>query len=181
WLAIRTHESALARQDFDTHAAGYLLALQNGINQYVDDVSALQAALQASEHGLNRREFQSFSDQLLRDHKAIVGVSWIPPVTRGQRRERELEAVRDGVADYRIKSVAADGSVSVAGDADEYFPIHYSSSQDASSSVYGLDLNDGGIRQQTIERARDEDRAAASPNMILRKGGSGFFIMLPVY
>ena len=96
----------------------------------------------------------------------------------------ELEAARDGLSDYGIKSVAADGSLSPAEEASEYFPIFYSSREIPDSSVYGIDLNDGGIRQRPLERARDEDRAAASPNFVLRRGEgdrNGFFVVLPVY
>ncbi len=47
-----------------------------------------------------------------------------------------------------------------------------------------MDLNDGGIRQHTLERARDTDRPAATPNFVLRRGDgdrNGFFVALPVY
>jgi CHASE1-domain containing sensor protein len=142
----------------------------------------LRAAFQASEHGISRREFQSFTDHLLRDQTAIFAASWIPRVTRDQRSPHELAAARDGLSGYGIKSVAADGSLSPAEEASEYFPIFYSSIGIPDSSFYGIDLNDGGIRQRTLERARDEDRAAASPSFVLRRVGgdrNGFLAVTP--
>ena len=50
--------------------------------------------------------------------------------------------------------------------------------------VYGLDLNDGGGRQKTLERARDGARMATSPHLTLVDGigdRRGFFVVLPVY
>jgi diguanylate cyclase len=184
WFAVLQRENRLAHEEFDARAGDHFLVLQNGIDQYINDISALRAAFQASEHGISRREFQSFSDHLLREQTAIFAASWIPRVTRDQRPAHELEAARDGLSGYGIKSVAADGSLSPAEEASEYFPIFYTSREIPDSSVYGIDLNDGGIRQRPLERARDEDRAAASPNFVLRRGEgdrNGFFVVLPVY
>jgi CHASE1-domain containing sensor protein len=184
WFAVLQRENRLAHEEFDARAGDHFLVLQNGIDRYINDISALRAAFQASEHGIGRREFQSFSDQLLHEQTAIFAASWIPRVTRDQRPAHELEAARDGLSGYGIKSVAADGSLSTAEEASEYFPIFYSSREIPGSSVYGIDLNDGGLRQRTLERARDEDRAAASPNFVLRRGEGdrdGFFVVLPVY
>jgi diguanylate cyclase (GGDEF)-like protein len=184
WFAVLQRENRLAHEEFDARAGDHFLVLQNGIDQYINDISALRAAFQASEHGIGRREFQSFSDHLFRDQTAIFAASWIPRVTRDQRSAHELEAAREGLSGYGIRSVAADGSLSPAGEASEYFPIFYSSREIPDASVYGIDLNDGGIRQRPLERARDEDRAAASPNFVLRRGEgdrNGFFVVLPVY
>jgi hypothetical protein len=184
WFAVLQRENRLAHEEFDARAGDHFLVLQNGIDQYINDISALRAAFQASERGLSRREFQSFSDHLLRTQTAIFAASWIPRVTRDRRPAHELEAARDGLSGYGIKSVAADGSLSPAGEASEYFPIFYTSREIPDSSVYGVDLNDGGLRQRPLERARDDDRAAASPNFVLRRGKgdrNGFFVVLSVY
>src|SRR6202040_1716643 len=45
-------------------------------------------------------------------------------------------------------------------------------------------LNDGGMRQQTLERSRDQDQPASSPTLVLHSGDgdrNGFFVVLPVY
>jgi CHASE1-domain containing sensor protein len=183
WFAVLQRENRLAHEEFDARAGDHFLVLQNGIDQYINDISALRAAFQASEHGISRREFEAFSDHLLREQTAIFAVSWIPRVTRDQRPAHELEAARDGLSGYGIKSVAADGSLSPAEEASEYFPIFYSTRAIPASSAYGIDLNDGGVRQRTLERARDEDRATASPVFVLGGGesGGGFFVVLPVY
>jgi diguanylate cyclase (GGDEF)-like protein/PAS domain S-box-containing protein len=184
WHAVHQRENRLAHQEFDARAGGHFLVLQNGIDQYINDISALRAAFQASEHGISRREFQSFSDHLFHDKNAILATSWIPRVTQSERAAHELEAARDGLPGYEIKSIAADGSLSPAKEASEYFPVFYSSKEAPGSSVYGVDVNDGRIRQRTLERARDTDRPAATPNFILRRGvgdRNGFFVVLPVY
>jgi diguanylate cyclase (GGDEF)-like protein/PAS domain S-box-containing protein len=184
WYAVGQREDRSAREDFDGRAGDHLLVLQNGIDQYINDISALRAAFQASEHGITRSEFQSLSDVLFKEKNAILSASWVPRVTRDERSKFELEAAREGIADFGIKSITPDGRVSPAPDADEYFPIFYSSRSLPGPSIYGVNLNDGGIRQHALELARDTDRPAATPNFPLRRGDgdrNGFFVVLPVY
>jgi CHASE1-domain containing sensor protein len=182
WYEAFRYENGLAERELSARAGDHLMALQNGIDQYINDVSALRAAFQAAEHGISRREFQSLSDDLFRDKPAIFGTSWAPRVTRSERLAHELEASREGLGDYGIKTTAADGTLKPAKDADEYFPVFYSSRRDF--GAFGLDLNDGGIRQRSLERARSTGRPAASANFTLRAGEgdrNGFLVTLPMY
>ena len=183
WWAASLREDRVAALELETHASSHALPLQYGINEYMDELDALQALFQ-SDSEVNRGEFSAFSDVVLRDKPAILAVSWIPRVTHEQRVAHERAAARQGLAGYRIKSVAADGSLVPAPDKSEYFPVLYSSKEPLGSSAYGLDLNDGGLRQQTLDRARDEGAVATSPNFLLHSDEgeqNGFFIVLPVY
>jgi diguanylate cyclase (GGDEF)-like protein len=184
WLAVSVRENHLAELELSGRANPQALIVQNGINEELAKIAALRALFQSSDSEVSRREFMAFSELLLRDQTAIQAVSWIPRITRTNRVEHELAAVREGLPDYRIKSIAADGSFAPSADVDEYFPVFYSSKESPGSRVYGLDLNDGGLRQQTLERARDGDQIAMSPNFVLHSGNgdrNGFVIVLPVY
>jgi len=94
WYAAFQQENRFADHELSARASDHLLALQNGIDQYINDISALRAAFQASEHGISRREFQSLSDALFRDKPAIFGTSWAPRVAASERASHELEAAR---------------------------------------------------------------------------------------
>jgi CHASE1-domain containing sensor protein len=177
WSSVLQRENRLADEEFSARANTYFRVMQKGIDKYISDISAFRATFQASEHGINRREFQSLSDQLFRGKTAILSAMWIPRVTRDQRTAHELEAARDGLPGYGIKSKAADGSLSPAIDANEYFPLLYSSKEIPSSLVYGLDLNDGGMRRPRARpfragysgRRRDQGAARLSQEGILRR------------
>ena len=169
--------------EFNARANDHALILQNGINAYLNRIVALRALYEASG-SVDREEFEKFAHGILREQTAILAVSWIPRVARADRAAHELAAVREGLAGYRIKSPAPDGRLIPAEDRIEYFPIFYSTELNRDSPVYGLDLNDGGMRQQTLERARDGDSMATSPNFVLRSGvgdRNGFFVVMPVY
>jgi CHASE1-domain containing sensor protein len=105
-------------------------------------------------------------------------------VTREERTSHERAAAREGLPNYYIKSVTSDGRLMPSPVRSEYFPVFYAATEPFGSHVYGLDLNDGGVRQQALERARDGDLLAASPHFPLQSGTGdrmGFFVAAPVY
>jgi diguanylate cyclase (GGDEF)-like protein len=184
WLAISHREDQQAQLELQARAQDHALILQEGIDDDVAEIATLRAFFQSSAHAIDRQEFAKFTEYLLHDRPPILALSWIPRVTRDQRAAFEL-AARTAIPGYRIAAIAPDRRLVTSPEHDEYFPILYSSHEQADSRVLGIDLNDGGIRQQTLERARDVDQLATSPNLQLLEGvGSdrnGFLVLLPVY
>ncbi len=164
-------------------ASNHLLALQGGVNSYLNKLVALRA-LYKSIGKVTRADFQTFSTELLLGQRAMLAVSWIPRVSRNERAALELEAVRSGLVGYHITSPTRNGGLVPSPERDEYFPILYTSREPPGSSIYGMDLNDGGMRQRTLERATDADQMSTSSAFVLRSGEgnrNGFFVTLPVY
>ena len=82
-----------------------------------------------------------------------------------------LAAVRAGLPGYRIKTASANGDLMPSPEQSEYFPVLYSSREKPGSRIYGLNLNDGGLRQQTLEHARDVDHLATSVQILYSIAG----------
>jgi diguanylate cyclase (GGDEF)-like protein len=184
WFAVSHREDQLTALELSSRAEGHALNLQVGIFSYLRKVSSLRALFESSDGSVSRAQFDKFTQQIMNDQNAILGMSWIPRVAQDQRAAHERAAVLDGIPDYRIKSVASDGSMAPSPEKNEYFPVYYSASEAPRSPVYGLDLNDGDVRQRTLERARDRDAIATSPMFTLQSGTGhrrGFFVSLPVY
>jgi diguanylate cyclase (GGDEF)-like protein len=183
WYAASYRENRLAELELAALGNNHALLLENGIKEYIGKVAALRALFESDDQ-VKRDEFQIFVDSILQDQAAILAVSWVPRITRDQRAGHELEGVSQGLPGYRIKSAMPDGNLLPAADLPEHFPLFYSSKEPPGSPVYGVDLADGGLRQQTLERARDGGRIAVSRNFQVRSGDadrSGFFVVLPVY
>jgi diguanylate cyclase (GGDEF)-like protein len=184
WFAVSHREDQMAALELNGRAEGHALNLQVGIISNLRRVSGLRALFESSDGSISRAQFDKFTKQVMNDQDAILGMSWIPRVARDQRVAHERAAVLGGIPDYRIKSVAANGSMAPSPEKNEYFPVYYTASEAPRSAVYGLDLNDGGVRQRTLERARDSDAIATSPMFTLQSGTGhrrGFFVSLPVY
>jgi CHASE1-domain containing sensor protein len=184
YYAVTVREERAAAQEFIVRASNVASALQSGLNGYFDEVVALRALVESSAGTVSRSGFEVFASRLTKDHAAILSVSWIPRVKRAERAAHELAAARDGIANYHIRSVAADGSVAISPEQDEYYPVYYTTEKQRSGSVYGLNLGDDGIREQVLIRSRDGNQLAASDNLVLQSGTGdrrGFFVVLPVY
>jgi diguanylate cyclase (GGDEF)-like protein len=174
-LTVSVWESRLAEQELSARAQSHAMILQTGINEHISKVAAVRALFQ-SDSAVTRQEFLAFSEFLLTDQADILTVSWIPRVTHADRIAHELAAVSDGISGYRIRPAAAAG--------DESFPLYYSSKAGPSSRLLGLDLNDGGPRQETLERARDQDQTTYSPSLALDTDDgdrNAVFFVQPVY
>ena len=105
----------LAELELNARASSYALTLQFGITAYMRKVSGLRTLFD-SKVSVSREEFQTFTKQLLGGQTAILGMSWIPRVTREERSSHERTAVREGLTGYYIKSVASDGSLTPSPD-----------------------------------------------------------------
>jgi CHASE1-domain containing sensor protein len=183
-LIIAHWETKVAELTFNTRANNIASTLQSGLNRYFAKIVAFRGLLEAAEHGVTRREFRNFADRILEGQPAILSVSWIPRVRHDERAAHERAAVKDGIADYRIRSIGPDGQTTVSPEQDEYFPVYYTSERWHAQAIYGLDLGDNGMREATLHRARDTDSLAASKSLVLQTGTGdrrGFFVLLPLY
>lgn len=184
WVIVLHWEERAIELEFGARANNVALTLQAGMDEYFKKIAALRALFKSSERKVSRVEFDTFARELLKGQSAILSVSWIPRVRREDRTAHELAASRDGVVGYRIKSVAPDGNLATSPDRDEYYPVYYTTERQYSGTVYGLDLFDGGVREEAMKRARDRNELAASKVIVLHSGTGdrrGFFVLLPVY
>jgi CHASE1-domain containing sensor protein len=73
-------EQKRSQQEFATIAQSHFLALQRGLDEYLDTLKALRALFEVSEN-VTRDQFEKFSSRLLAGQKAIQNLSWVPRVT----------------------------------------------------------------------------------------------------
>jgi hypothetical protein len=64
WITVSVWEERLAKARFNAVAGDYATVLQSGLNGYLDKIRALRAFYDASQ-GVNRREFDLFTNQIL--------------------------------------------------------------------------------------------------------------------
>ena len=169
--------------EYSQRAANQASVLQSGITDYLDKLYAVRALFVSSARPPTRSEFEDFSNSLLVNQTAILNIAWLPRVTLGERAEHESAAARDGIPDYHIRAIGADGALSLSPERDEYFPKFYST-EPRTSEAYGIDNNDGGAREQALAHIRDANVLSISPPLLLHIGNGdrhGFWAALPVY
>jgi CHASE1-domain containing sensor protein len=159
-------EDRISQKDRAAVTESHVLALQNGLNEYLNKLIALRGFFEASKE-VTRAEFNGFAGRLLENEGAIQNFSWVARVTREERAKFESDARADGLPDYRIKAVSPDGTIAISPGQDEYLPIFYSTVRSKSSPLYGIDLRSQPVVRERLERAHDLDQLSAVPRSLL--------------
>jgi diguanylate cyclase (GGDEF)-like protein len=184
WLVASHWEDRVAELEFSARANNLGRTLQIGLNEHLAKIAALRALFESSDRPVTRQEFRNFTERILEGNPALLSMSWIPRVKGDERSAHEQAARRDGIANYQIRTVNHDGRLVSAGQEAEYFPVYYTTERNQAEAIYGLDLGDEGVREETLSRTRDSDELAASKNLVLQTGSGnrrGFFVVLPLY
>ena len=177
------HESRNAELQFDVVADNHFMVLQNGLNEYVNRLQALHALFDSSAEPVTRDEFAAFARPILADNSAIVTLSWVPRVLKSDRAHHERAAASQGLADYHIKAMNADGTMTTSRERSEYYPIYYATLP-KTSSLYGLDLGSEPQTLSEMDHARDVGRLGFSAIRAMVSTGnteSGYVFSLPIY
>jgi diguanylate cyclase (GGDEF)-like protein len=176
-------ENRQAESNVEQAGATHFLAVQTGLDEYLNKLKALRA-LFASDEDVSRREFEGFTDRLLDRDKAIQNLSWVPLVRDSRRAEFEANARANGIAGYHIRDALPDGTIRTAATRSEYLPIYYSTERNLGARIYGIDLlSEAPIRDRLL-RAADENELSTVPDFLLHSRSgitSGILMSLPVY
>ena len=169
---------------FRVIAENHLMILQNGLDEYLSRLAAVRALFDSADEAVTRQKFEEFTRPQLVYNSGIVTMSWVPRVTAAERADHERLGVRQGIPNYRIKSMLADGKTLVrAPDQSEYYPVFYATLP-KTSPLYGLDLRSEPPTRAELEHARDTGQLGFSPVRALVSSGStqgGYLFSLPVY
>jgi diguanylate cyclase (GGDEF)-like protein len=181
--AVARWEDRVNRIEFESAAETEVIVMQNGMSEYISRLVALRTLFESTNEEITRSEFETFSARLFERHPGMLRIAWLPRVNRKERAEYEAAAITDGVSGYRIKSLQGDG-FTVAPQSDEYFPVFFST-QPKTSLVYGIDYATVPERRAVLERARDNDRIAATRTLLFEPHDGGrrldAVVALPVY
>jgi diguanylate cyclase len=174
-------ENWAAKLEFAGVARNQAIILQNGVNEYLNRLTALRTLFESTNEVVTRSEFEVFTTRLFEEHPGILWVSWAPRVRGKERAEYEQAAIRDGILGYHFKQLTADGALTLAAESEEYYPVLYST-ESKDSVIYGIDLLSNTTRRTTLERARDSGAPTVSPKVALHGiKTSGVLVLVPVY
>src|SRR5580693_8585741 len=164
FFVARDIELEFAKQDFVGKASEDTLVIKAAIAEDLDKISSLRALFETFPNAVSQAEFKVFAKKLIERDTSILGSSWVVRVRREERAAHEAEGLRQGIPNYRIRTIDPLGQRSaVSPERDEYFPVMYVTDAPSSSAVYGLDMGSEEGRLKTIEQARDTGQIAISP------------------
>ncbi|NUT77273.1 diguanylate cyclase [Pseudomonas sp. C1C7] len=118
----------------------------------------------ANSDTVSRAEFNGYTQPLLHRTQAY---SFAERVSGAQRAAFEQRARDEGLTDFTLRELNADGQLQLAGERDEYVVVLYSQTQSKLGSPLGYDLLAQPLRRATLERADAHGRMAVSQPMHL--------------
>lgn len=111
-----------------------------------------------------RAEFDGYTQPLLRRTQAY---SFALRVSQAERAGLERRMREEGISDFSIRELDANGQLQLAGDRDEYVAVLFSQTQSKLGAPLGYDLLAQPLRRATLERADQHRQMAVSQPMHL--------------
>ncbi|WP_415759848.1 sensor domain-containing diguanylate cyclase [Pseudomonas sp. LT1P18] len=118
----------------------------------------------ANSDSVSRAEFDGYTQPLLHRTQAY---SFAKRVTGAERAVFERQVRAEGLPDFTLRELNADGQLQLAGERDEYVAVLYSQTQSKLGSPLGYDLWAQPLRRATLERADQHGGMAVSQPMHL--------------
>ncbi len=159
------------------------LVFENAIESNLESILSLNAFYEASQF-VSREEFKIFAGTEIEHHTSIQALEWIPRVPEDKREVYETKARHEGLPEFRITEMKAQGNMVPAGRRPEYFPVYYVEPLRGNEAAIGFDLASNPTRLETLKKARDSGEMSATARILPVQETSkqyGFLVFQPVY
>ncbi|WP_077045518.1 diguanylate cyclase [Pseudomonas sp. KK4] len=118
----------------------------------------------ANSDSVSREEFNGYTQPLLYRTQAY---SFAQRIRRDERAAFEQRVRDEGLSDFTVRELNAEGQLQLAAERDEYVVVIYSQTQSKLGPALGYDLLAQPLRRATLERADEHGRMAVSQPMHL--------------
>lgn len=151
------------QQRFDLLVGERLSRIEERFDDQVQRLDSLRRFFVSSD-SISRQEFDGFAGPLLLRTQAYA---WAPRVAGNERAAFEQQVREQGLVNFSIRELDADGVLRLAGPRAEYVPLLYSQTLSVLDSPLGFDLLAQPLRRLTLEHARSNGNMAVSQPMSL--------------
>lgn len=157
WATVNLYQQQL-RQRFQLLVSERYSRIEERFEDQEQRLDSLRRFF-ANSVSVTRQDFEGFAKPLLRRTQAYA---WAPRVTGAERPLFERMVRAQGVADFSIRELDAEGHLQLAAERDEYVPVLFSQTQSVLGSPLGYDLLAQPLRRSALERARIHRSLAVS-------------------
>ena len=153
-------EKQMAEVQFQLFSEKKLEAVKQAISNQFSVMSLFKAFYNGSRE-VDRNEFKTFTDSILKEHPEIKTLAWMPRIPADQRLAFEETAKQTVHARYGIVEFNGKDLVPAA-DRNEYFPVQYIEPIGNHSKILGFDLGSLPEFQTAMSRATSSNSSAVS-------------------
>ncbi len=112
------------------------ISIQRRFGALIDSLYSINAFFKASDM-VTRKDFAIFTAPMLARYPEIRALEWIPYVRRNERKRYIELAHQDGLSDFEFTDRDENGSLIVAEERDEYFPVFYAEPLEENKTALG--------------------------------------------
>jgi hypothetical protein len=123
FVSTRNSEENDLYNVFEKNVIEKKLRLEQNLKTTQNILSSINSFYRASDF-VSRAEFKEFTNNIIKKHKGVQALEWIPRISFDEKLHYENLAQRDGFENFRIREKVENKMVQV-GDRDEYFPVYY--------------------------------------------------------
>ena len=156
--------------------------LHEELESHFTILESLNSFFIASEK-VNRKEFTVFVKPLLKRHKAIQALEWIPRVVNAERQVFEKNQQTE-IVGFRITERHSQGKMVPRQSAPEYFPVTYLEPMAGNEAAVGFDLASNKVRLRTLNLSRSYRSMMATDRIRLvqeTQAQFGILVFMPVF
>ncbi len=150
---VRKYESSNASKSFEKMANRTTNKIQSNLARVNEVLTGLNSFYKSSKE-IDRNEFKSFTQQLLKQNTAIYSLEWMPFITSVERKDFERQ-VSSEIGNFIITSRNKEGLLVPDTEREWYTPITYVEPEQSNKNALGLNLSSDPVRRHLYERARD--------------------------
>ncbi len=183
YLMVKRWEGAVIEAELIRVCIVSGFTLNSELERHMLLTEALEG-LYASSTEISRESFNRFGQSLLKRISNLVGMGWMPRVSRDERAAIEQELTGLGGEHTTIWERNAEGEPVAATDRAEYFPLFLATPFEASKKVFGYDFSSSPEAFAAMKQARDSGNIAITAEIKPAVGGkqeSRFLTFMPVY
>ncbi|WP_108649324.1 CHASE domain-containing protein [Dongshaea marina] len=128
-------------------------------------------------------EFQSMAREVLRRHKEIQALEWVPRISEVQRPEFVTQR-RASFSNFELTEFNDQGLLVPAAKREIYYPVLYVAPMVGNEVALGFDMGSTRVRKIALDKTRDSGRLNVTEPIVLVQEPEeevGFIVMLPVY
>lgn len=156
---------------FTNSAEKYFQAVKKDVELHFKIATSI-AAFFHSSNDVNRVEFSTFGNKLLKDHDHIQVLNWVIPVKRDQRNAYEENIRQQGYKNFAIHNGYEDERLIKAPEKDIYYPIHYLVPMEKNIKAFGFDVTKNPSSKSALEEAiASREMTASNPITLVQEIG----------
>lgn len=183
YLVLKNFHEQQVKQEILTKNRAQIVSVERRLEANLEVLNSLKSFFYASEN-VDRKEFKTFVHPLLKNHKSIQALEWVPKIKHHERDTYQRQARSEGFPKFQITEQNEKGEMILAKERDAYFPVYYIEPMEGNEKSLGLDLASSPENLKALNRARDTGRSIATALITPAQGKeqqARVLIFTPIY